>query len=138
MRQNMLGEIGRLVGENGRQAVEAMIEGARKPTTGLIATAIGVVTLLVAAGGFFNQLQDALNTIWQVQPKPGRGIWGILRDRFLSFAMVFGSGFLLLASLVLSAVLSAASQFVGGGAGHQAWLWQAVNLAVSFGVTRCV
>lgn len=135
VRQNMLSQIGEWVGENGRHAIEAMIEGARKPTTGLIATVVGLLTLAVAAGGFFNQLQDALNTIWGVQPKPGRGIWGIVRDRFLSFAMVLGSGFLLLASLIISAALSAAGRFVGGDAGSQAWLWQTLNLAVSFGIT---
>ncbi|MFZ1861158.1 MAG: YihY/virulence factor BrkB family protein, partial [Candidatus Competibacter sp.] len=134
VRQNMLSQVGELVGQNARQAIEAMIEGARKPTAGLIATAIGVVTLLVAAGGLFGQLQDALNTIWEVQPKPGRGIWGILRDRVLSFAMVLGAGLLLLASLIIGTVLSAAGRFMGD-AGYQAWLWQTINLAVSFGIT---
>lgn len=135
VRQNMLSQVGELVGDNGRQAIEAMIEGARKPATGLIATAVGLLTLAIAAGGFFNQLQDALNTIWGVQPKPGRGIWGIVRDRFLSFSMVLVCGLVLLASLIVSAALSAASQFMGEAVGRQAWLWQSLNLAVSFAVT---
>lgn len=135
VRQNMLAQVGEMVGQNSQLAIAAMIEGARKPTTGLIATSIGVATLLVAAGGLFNQLQDALNTIWEVQAKPGRGLWGIVRDRFLSFAMVLGTGLLLLASLIISAVLSAAGRFMGGDAGGQAWLWQTINLAVSFAVT---
>ncbi|MFZ1325505.1 MAG: YihY/virulence factor BrkB family protein [Candidatus Contendobacter sp.] len=135
VRQNMLNELGQLIGQNGRQAIEAMLEGASKPKTGIIATGIGVITLLVAAGGLFGQLQDALNTIWEVQPKPGRGLWGLLKDRFFSFTMVLGTGFLLLVSLVLSTALSAASRFLGGDAQSQAWLWQALNIVVSFGVT---
>jgi membrane protein len=55
-----------------------------------------------------------MNTIWEVQPKPGRGLLGILKDRFLSFAMVLGTGFLLLTSLVLSTAVAATFQFVGG------------------------
>lgn len=135
VRQNMLSEVGNMIGQNGRQAIEAMIEGARQPTTGLIATVIGVVTLLVAAGGLFNQLQDALNTIWGVQPKPGRGIWGIIKDRPLSFGMVIATGGVLLASLIISTALSAAGKLLGGDAASQALLWQAVNLGVSFGIS---
>jgi membrane protein len=63
--------------------------------------------------GLFGQLQDALNTIWEVQPKPGRGIWGILRERFLSLSMVLGVAFLLLISLVISAALASVVQLLG-------------------------
>ncbi len=135
VRQNMLNEVGNLIGQNGRHAIEAMLEGASKPTTGLIATVIGTVTLVVAAGSLFNQLQDALNTIWEVQPKPGRGIWGIIKDRFLSFGMVIATGGLLLASLIISTALSAGGKLLGGDVASQALLWQAVNQVVSFGVS---
>ena len=60
----------------------------------------------------FGQLQDALNTIWGVKAKPGLGIWGFLRARFLSFAMVAGICFLLLVSLAIEAILKAFSQYV--------------------------
>ncbi len=135
VRQSMLNEVGGMIGQNGRQAIEAMLEGASKPTTGLIATVIGAVTLAVAAGGLFHQLQDALNTIWEVQPKPGRGLWGVIKDRFFSFSMVLVTGLLLLVSLMFSTALSAASRFLGEEAQSHAWLWQTLNLAVSFGVT---
>src|SRR5262249_12468911 len=87
-----------LVGAEGAQAVETMVAHANKPATGTIASVLGVIMLLVGAGGLFGQLQDALNTVWEVQPKPGRGVWGVLRDRFLSFTMVLGTAFLLLVS----------------------------------------
>lgn len=135
VRQSILTELGGLIGQSGRKAIEAMIEGARQPTAGIVATTIGVITLIVAAGGFFGQLQDAINTIWEVQPKPGRGFWGILRDRFLSFAMVLGTGFLLLVSLMISTALTAAGHWAGGEAYGETLTWQIINIVVSFGVT---
>jgi membrane protein len=63
--------------------------------------------------GLFAQLQDALNTVWEVQPKPGRGVLGFLQDRLLSFSMVLGTAFLLLVSLVVSAVLAALGSMLG-------------------------
>ena len=100
-------EIGGLVGEEGGKAIEQMVANADKPKTGTFATVAGVVMLLFGASALFGQLQDALNTIWGVQPKPGRGVMGILRDRFLSFTMVLGTSFLLLMSLVVSTALAA-------------------------------
>jgi len=66
------------------------------------ATALGTVLLLVGAGGVVGQLQDSLNTIWGVAPKTGRGMFGFLKDRFVSYSLVLGVGFLLLVSLVIS------------------------------------
>ena len=135
VRQTIVSQLGGLIGQNGSQALEALIEGARKPTAGIIATVIGVVTLLLAASGLFGQLQDALNTIWEVQPKPNQGIWGTIRSRFLSFSMVLGIGFLLLVSLVISAGLSALGTVVVGDQYGETLLWKVVNFVVSFGVT---
>jgi membrane protein len=70
-----------------------------------VATIIGIVTLLIGAGGVVGQLQEALNTIWEVEAKSESGVGGLLRSRFVSFAMVLGVGFLLLVSLLVSAVL---------------------------------
>jgi membrane protein len=102
-----------LVGEQGGQAIQSMIVSASQPSSGVVATIIGVVLLLVGAMGLFGELQDALNTIWGVQPKPGRGIWGVIRDRFLSLTMVLGTAFLLLVSLVVSAALTALGSLFG-------------------------
>lgn len=79
-------------------------------------------------------MQDALNTIWEVQPKPGRGLFGILRARFLSFAMVLGVGFLLLVSLIVSAALTAAISYFGHLLPGVDFLWQLVNFILSFAV----
>src|SRR3954468_23835202 len=97
-----------------RSAVEVVQEIARnasKPSHGLPATIIGIGLALFGASGVFGQLQDALNTIWSVKPKPGAGWREFLRARFLSFAMVAGVCFLLLVSLVLEAILKSLMQF---------------------------
>jgi membrane protein len=107
------GQIENLVGEDGGKAIEQMVAGADQPQKGKLMTVVGVVMLLFGAGVLFGQLQDALNTIWGVQPKPGRVLIGIIRDRFLSFTMVLGTSFLLLVSLVVSAGLAALSGVFG-------------------------
>ncbi len=103
----LVGQIRGMVGEEGAEAIQEMLKNARKPGAGLLASIVGFATLLLGASGVFGQLQDAMNTIWEVQPKEGRGILGMLKDRFLSFTMVLGTGFLLLTSLILSTAVVA-------------------------------
>ena len=128
----ILGQIADLVGEQSAAAIKDMIQRADKPSTGLLATALAIVTLLVGASGVFGQLQDALNTVWGVEPKEGRGVWGFIKDRFLSFVAVLGTGFLLLVSLVLSSALSAAGKWFSGWLPLPEAVLQLVNFAVSF------
>jgi membrane protein len=92
--------------------VQNIAQQAAQPTKGLLATMIGILLALFGASGVFGQLQDALNTIWGVKAKPGAGILGFLRLRFLSFAMVGGVCFLLLVSLTLQSVLRGFSHYV--------------------------
>jgi membrane protein len=92
--------------------VQNIAQKASQPSKGLVASIIGVLLALFGASGVFGQLQDALNTIWGVKAKPGGGIWGFLRSRFLSFAMVGGICFLLLVSLTLESVLKGFSHWV--------------------------
>ena len=130
----ILDQIAGLVGEQSANAIKDMIHRANQPSTGIVATVVAVVTLLFGASGLFGQLQDALNTIWGVEPKPGRGIWGLIKDRFLSFMAVLGTGFLLLVSLVLSAALSAFGKWFGGWLPAPELVLQGFNLIISFGV----
>jgi membrane protein len=134
-RGEIVRQIQGLVGRDGAEAIQAMIQNAHQPGSGGgIATVVGVVILLFGASGVFGQLQTALNTIWEVKPKPGKGIASFLQSRFLSFAMVLVIGFLLLVSLVLSAVLVAISSFFGGLVPALAVLGQVINFAISFSV----
>jgi membrane protein len=104
-----LGQVQSMVGKEGAEAVGSMLQTSDKPETGTLAAVLGIATLLVGASGVFGQLQETMNMIWDVEPKAGGGIWDLVRRRFLSFAMVLGTGFLLLVSLVLSAGISAVS-----------------------------
>ncbi len=94
------------------QVVQSIAQKASQPGKSTIATIIGVALALFGASGVFGQLQDALNTIWGVKAKPGLGIWGFLRARFLSFAMVAGICFLLLVSLAIEALLKGFSHYL--------------------------
>src|SRR5438132_6475539 len=92
--------------------VQNIAQKAAQPGKGVLASVIGVLLALFGASGVFGQLQDALNTIWGVKAKPGAGIWGFLRSRFLSFAMVAGVCFLLLVSLTIETLLKGFSRYV--------------------------
>src|SRR4029077_13725775 len=94
------------------QTVQKIAETASQQGKSTIATIIGIALALFGASGVFGQLQDALNTIWGVKATPARGLWGFLRTRFLSFAMVGGICFLLLVSLTIEALLKGFSHYV--------------------------
>ena len=94
------------------EVVQNIAQKAAQPNKSVLATIIGVLLALFGASGVFGQLQDALNTVWGVKAKPGAGIWGFLRSRFLSFAMVGGVCFLLLVSLTLESILKGFSHYV--------------------------
>jgi len=131
-RQMLVDQFSNLAGQEGGQAVRTMIEHAGQTGTSTIAMIAGVIMLLVGASGVFVELQDSLNTIWQVTPRPGRGFWMTVRDRFLSLAMVFGMGFLLLVTLVISAILSGLTRVVG--LAEVGVVGEIVNFIVSFAV----
>jgi membrane protein len=127
-------QIAGLVGEQSAAAIREMLERADQPSSGILSTVIAVGTLLLGASALFGQLQDALNTVWGIEPKEGRGIWGIIKDRFFSFVAVLGTGFLLLVSLVLSTALSAFGKWFGGLLPLPEFLLQAFNFLLSFAV----
>src|SRR6266404_7460476 len=108
------GQIQGLVGRDGAKAIEAMIQSAHKPARGVIGSMIGLFALFLGASGIFCEMQDALNSIWHVNPGPKVGILSLVKERFLSFGMVLGIGFLLLVSLLLSALLAALTKYLGG------------------------
>jgi membrane protein len=101
-----------LLGDSGTQAIDAMLKGANRPREGILATIIGVGTLLFAAVGVVVQLKDALNTVWEVKTPPGSGIWRLVRTYIWSLAGVLSLGFLLLISMLLTAGLSAAGKYI--------------------------
>ena len=121
-----------LLGEASGKAMQDMVQKANaQPATGLIATLTGVVMLLFGASGVFGQLQTSLNAIWDVQPKPGRGILGIIQDRILSFGFILVVGFLLLVSLLLTAGIALVAQWFGGMIPGMETLAQILNFVLS-------
>jgi membrane protein len=100
-RQKIVDQLRYLIDPNGVKVFQDIANNVAEPKAGILATAIGILIALFGASGIFGQLQDALNTIWSVKLKPGHGIWGFIRARFLSFAMVGGVCFLLLVSLTV-------------------------------------
>ncbi|MDZ8053373.1 MAG: YihY/virulence factor BrkB family protein [Aulosira sp. ZfuVER01] len=134
-RGEIVRQIQGLVGRQGAEFIETAIQNANQPETGTIASIISIFVLLLGATGLFNELQDALNTIWEVKTKPGAGVNNMVRQRALSFAMVLGIGFLLLVSLVISAGLTALVTFFSNLVPGFDWIWQIVNFLLSFAIT---
>ncbi|HLM73241.1 MAG TPA: YihY/virulence factor BrkB family protein [Polyangiaceae bacterium] len=133
-RGEMFGQLQALLGAEGAKLVESLLQSVSKPSHGIIATVIGLVTFMLGATTAFVELQSSLNTVWEVQPKPGRGVKGLLHDRILSFGMLLGIGFLLLTSLVVSAGLSAFSTFMGDRVPGFYYFAQLLNLVLSLAV----
>jgi membrane protein len=133
IRSQILSQVQGLVGPQTAGAVDQLISQTSQAKSGVIATVIGLVTLLFGATALFGQLQDALNTIWEVKPRPDRGFMGLIKDRFLSFTMVLGMCFLLLVSLVISAGLSIVDGYFRGVFGDVSILAQALNFVISIG-----
>jgi membrane protein len=132
VRGEIVGQIDQLVGREGAEAVQGLLEGASREKSGVFAVIIGTLTLLLAATGAFLELQHALNVIFRVKTDPTKsGFKHLITTRLRSFGMVCSIGFLLLASLAVSAVLAAISERLHAG---ESLLWQGVNIVVSLGV----
>jgi membrane protein len=135
VRGEIVGQIDGLVGREGAMAVQAMLEGAAKPSSSVPATIIGVITFFLGATGAFLELQTALNAIWRVKPKEsGSFLRALIIDRFISFGLVVGVGFLMLTSLLVSAGLAALHTYMGETFPGGAVLWEGVNLLISLAV----
>jgi membrane protein len=103
-----------LTGREGAEVVRQMIVGAHKPASGILATALGLLTLFVGATAVVADLRDALNTVWETPIRESQwhtSVLRILRERVFSFVMVLGVGFLLLVSLIVNVWLAAAGAF---------------------------
>jgi membrane protein len=134
-RGQIASQLSGVLGEKGAVAVQSILANAKAPSSGILGTVLGLAIALFGASGVFGELQGTLNTIWDVDSKPGRGIRGFLRDRFFSFALVLGVAFLLLVSLVLSAGLAALGAYFSHTLPGGEAVWQIINAVISLGVT---
>jgi membrane protein len=120
-----------LMGMQGASAIETILQSTNRPGLGVLATALGLLAILVGASGAFNELQDALNIIWKVNST--KSFWRVaLRHRFFSLGLVVATGFLLLTSLVITASLSAAERLVGTLLPISIIVLQSINFVFSF------
>lgn len=123
-----------LVGEDGVKPIILALDNISQPEIRGIASLISIGVLLLGASGIFAELQDALNTVWKVQLKPGQGIGQFIRKRIFSFLMVLAIGFLLMLSLVISAVVSTVSKYRTDFLPGSAVLWENLDFIVSLGL----
>lgn len=130
-RQQVIGEIGRLAGKQASAAV-ATVQNPISTASGVLTTLLGLATLIFGSVGVFMHLQNSFNTIWRVPPKPAESWWHFLQMRLFSLATVMATGFLLIVSLIASAMLS----WLGAESAHRlglSVLWlQIINNLISF------
>jgi len=123
-----------LVGPNAANTLTSAIRSIRSSEHGTLASIISVFMLMLGASSVFNQLQNVLNRIWGVQPKPGRFWRDLFKQRMISFAMVIGVGFVLLVSLVLSALLAIVTNYFSYLLPGADMFWQLLDMGLSFAI----
>jgi membrane protein len=128
----LLAKVQSMVGSQGRESVQAILMHGQKPFTGIFSTVAGVTVLFLGASGVFQELRAGLNNIWESDATVPSGIWGILRERVLSFGMVLSLGFVLMVSLLVSAALAAVSTYFSNLLPVSPTLLEALNFMVSF------
>ena len=121
-----------MIGDRGADSVKLLLANAQKPSSGVLASIIALVTLLFGASGVFTELRDALNIIWDAEPKNESGLLAMVKQRLFSFGMVLSVGFLLLVSLILSAGLAVLGKFFSQLLPLPAFVFDVINFAVSF------
>lgn len=138
-RGEVFGQLQGLMGNEAAAAVQELLASMERPERGVSAAAVSLVALLIGATTVFGELQNALDRIWRAPARVrSSGLWSLLRTRILSFGMILGIAFLLMVSLVVSALISALGKWWGGFFGSWETLLQLVNLAVGFGLTTAV
>jgi membrane protein len=127
-------QIQTVLGETGARVLQAAILSANQPAIGILASVAGVGTMLLSASGAFIELQDALNKIWRVEGNSKSILWDAIKQRFLSFSLVLGTGILLLLSLVSSAAIRAMEKSLTYLLPWPAFFLESVDFLLSFGV----
>ena len=133
--ENLTTQISSIMGVETARQIQDMIISVNKTDKSVLATIIGIITVLVGATGVFVELQKALNVIWEVKAKPRKAIFAMIRTRLFSFGMILSIGFLLLISLTITTIIAIMSHWV---ISH--WpnivliIFYVINFIISFGV----
>lgn len=127
----LLTQAGTVIGQQGVAILKEMLKHAQLPSSGIVASAIGFLSLLFGTSGVVGELRAALNTMWDVKPQED-GIWGAVKQRFLFFGIVIAAGFLLLVSLLIGAGLATAGKFFSSVLPLPGFVLSAIYLVISF------
>jgi len=133
--ENLTTQISSIMGVETARQIQDMIISVNKTDKSVLATIVGIITVLVGATGVFVELQKALNVIWEVKAKPRKAIFAMIRTRLFSFGMILSIGFLLLISLTITTIIAIMSHWV---ISH--WpnivliIFYVINFIISFGV----
>ena len=139
VRSELLGQLQALMGAAGASAVKTLLSNTAYLGKSRIATAVGIVTLLIGATSVFVQLQQSLDQVWGVPAqKLKSSVWQFVRTRLLSFGLVLGMGFLLMVSLVVSAALAAFGNYLAGLLGDGTYIVYCVDILLSVGMSTLV
>jgi membrane protein len=135
VRADLLPQMQILFGDAGASAVQALLLSTTHVGSSRVATLIGVAALIMGASSVFVELQNSLDRIWGI-PKRSRlgGLWQLVRARFLSVGLVFGVGFLLMVSLLVSTVLAALDVWIASFLGE----WRTVLLVIDSSLTLAI
>ena len=121
-----------LIGQDGAEAVQAMLAAARDKESGLISTIIATVLLIIGATTVFAELKISLDELWEVRAQAESGLWAMIKTRLLSFGIVLVLGFLLMVSLVVSALLSVLQNYIGSLWGFSTELFCVISWLFTF------
>ncbi|MBS1197921.1 MAG: YihY/virulence factor BrkB family protein [Proteobacteria bacterium] len=127
-----------LVGPNGAQAIQALLAATRNTESGLLATLVASVLLLLGATSVFIELKGSLDEMWGIEKHSLSAFRLLLRTRLLSFGLVLVLAFLLLVSLVVSAGLAMLVRYADGAWGSSAIVLAPISSIISFGVIACL
>jgi membrane protein len=130
----LLDQLRSLIGDQGATIVQTLLASTHSRGSGLLASVVGVVTLLLGATSVFGELQSSLDRIWHAPAVSHQGFWLLLRSRVLSFGLILALGFLLLVSLAIGAALTAVGKWWGTYFSGWALVLQVVNQIISFGI----
>jgi membrane protein len=125
-------ELRDLMGRQSAELVQSVIQSAAGKSTGILASILGIITLLITVSGVFGEMQLALNAIWKARPPEGTTLSRLIRARAASLGLVAALGFLLLVSLVVSAILSGFGSYINAILPFGALILRTLDFVVSF------
>jgi membrane protein len=137
-RGQLMTQVSGLVGEQGGQAIQSMVQGAQSKTGGIWASVLGFLTLLWGASSVVGELQASLNKVWDVEKRDDEGIAGTVKQKSYAMALVLGCGFLLLVSLAVSAGIAMAEELMKSVLPLPEFVLQGIHLVASLAIFSIV